>query len=678
MFHNRLGNDPATAAPPLIGALLLASPTLLNGISVDAGVYVTAGQQGRIHLSEGGHVSHYDVKAQLPAPEDARSLLHAGQHLLALEQVAASVGEWGTANPLVPERNDDLAFSPLELLLEERLRHLEQVCSDPLMHLLVEAQRVPTARARKPAVNAVAYLASHTEDWLHPTLRGVRPRRVLSYERDEVLDTYENRIAARLIDELDHHLTQRARNLKPLEQLVARAEHYRSLAQSGGHRRAHRIYALWAQGTDPDAQSQRINAFKGQLAELHHRVRRLKLSPLYRGVPRAAREGVQRVLTLTNVLTNHQHYRWVVRLWEALLREHGPESKERHHEEQQLLLQTFDAFSVLLTLRALEQLGFEPQGGPFARGTTTGLTHPTDRLALAWNLDGTHTLTRADRSLLRVVPLVANLNSLPEAQLRGLLASYPAQPTLAVFLSPSGDAVSHPLLNVAGPEAHDTFPALGIAPWDIESTERVGRALRWAVTGTRLLDYPYTLSETSTIPEPAWVQVRSGTWTVTRPARSHEQSDDPVYGQERSLDDEVRTYQEKLAQASKAQRSSYQRELDRALGRAEQFKPFAREYRRVMRATRALSSCPTCQTPGARFTDREHETFACKCHDCSTQWELRVCSSCRQRYPVLQVSETPLGQQSSGWADRLFGMDVLTLPVQDGHGRLTYPCPFCT
>jgi hypothetical protein len=150
-----------------------------------------------------------------------------------------------------------------------------------------------------------------------------------------------------------------------------------------------------------------------KLKHLKYTVARLMDSVLYREVPRRA--AVSTTLTMTNILSNDMHYRRFADLWVAWARlglDQTPRPRD-YFEDMQDLCRAFDRYSLLLTLRALDQLGFEPTAleRPLSDGETK-LQSGEHTTVLLWaSTDGVMTLRGNGISSLRLVPLCSSIDS---------------------------------------------------------------------------------------------------------------------------------------------------------------------------------------------------------------------------------------------------------------------------
>lgn len=259
----------------------------LNSFVVTGGSYLVPDPRGHWQLlDEGGDRSAGRVpRSQMIDTLDSTSIRAVGQNVA---ELLLRDGTWLEAtylSPLVPGMSDRAQTQPLERLITSQIGHLEEVCRRPRTHLRVEVERTPVSRARRSPVQAASYLASHTEDWERPTLWAVIPKRILSVVRDDEYDIYENRVAARLVDNLLAYLGRRISEVSRLLGLFDEASDFSATAGTGSHWRQARVFRLW--GDTLDASDERLKADRTlrQLRALRLKVASLKDSLLYQEVP---------------------------------------------------------------------------------------------------------------------------------------------------------------------------------------------------------------------------------------------------------------------------------------------------------------------------------------------------------------------------------------------------------
>ncbi len=369
-YRNRLTGEVTLEpeAPLLMGLWQVVSEdaeSFLNTVPLASGDFLVPDLQGNWSLLDSGSGRRQAGsfgRYQLPEELEAQSLREMGRGLQALIAGAKGWLDWSDMTPVVPGMSEEVELQKLDRAIAEHLGHLKQVCCAPRAHLRVEIERVPVSRARRIPRSAAQYLASHMEDWERPTLRAVHPKRIQSLVRDDLLDIYENRVAARLVDNLLRYVSERIRRVRKMRHVFARTKAYEAQAAlSGSHWRRKRVCGLWGEAIDLDERHRKAEHTLEQLERLRLKLLALMDTPLYRGVPRRAQ--VSDALILTNILSNDPHYRHVAQLWREWIEFNRKRTltPQEVYRGQQEFCRGFDVFCLLLVIRALEQLGYEPR-----------------------------------------------------------------------------------------------------------------------------------------------------------------------------------------------------------------------------------------------------------------------------------------------------------------------------
>jgi hypothetical protein len=135
-----------------------------------------------------------------------------------LDKLSGNLWEkWVNTSPLVHDIGKTIRPQQLEELLERHIGHIEEICHRPRTYLKMETDRLPVSRVQRISPHATEFLSAHTEDWEKRTFRNVRPKRVLCLIREDLLDIYENKVTARLIDHLLEYLQKRIIEVKALQ-----------------------------------------------------------------------------------------------------------------------------------------------------------------------------------------------------------------------------------------------------------------------------------------------------------------------------------------------------------------------------------------------------------------------------------------------------------------------------
>lgn len=576
-------------------------------------------------------------------------------------------------------------LKPLDLEILRHLQSLQQVCHRPRLHLRVEEERLPVARARRIPVRAVAELLSHPADWEHRTLRSIQPSRVLARLIDDEWNLYENRVAVRLVDHLLAYLARRLEELRKIEETLARRRDHSDQTRTS-YRRAERLMTLWAGSLD-DRTSGDLRATKSRILHAQRDLQVLMDSPLYQRVPRRA--DVAHALRPTNILVNDPHYRKVAALWRAWLK-YGHQLQETRAQRlarRQREATAWDAFVLHLVVRAFTALAWNATADDHG-WTLQRRGHRDVRVTV--DVHGV-ILVRSAPSTLRLLPLCAAFSAEDGPALAEQLRRWDGNDDEVVLVHAVAerheDAADH-----AGPEVDVDNPdralgwsfagratLLGCSPWGIDCEERMARLLH--VWLRRAAAHPYpphtVLRELPTIPR-AWTWLRQdGAHLVAL-----------VDPSQPELAAARRWAAAKLAELDmQAHHAKLSRQAVPTAPRAslERFSLFLAQD---LSALAGQTDCPVCGGPGrveprpGRNPDGTDSTWWATCIECTTEWGLRPCTRCGQRFAAL-VPHVGLDLQlaannseaTAGWPDRVLGRDVWAQPCTKIVRQLR--CPHC-
>jgi hypothetical protein len=311
-------------------------------------------------------------------------------------------------------------------------------------------------------------------------------------------------------------------------------------------------------------------------------------------------------------------------------------------------------------------------------GASVELTGRDEPVYLTLTEHRTFLVRRGDRSLATFVPLAHALtrDKSPNAVRRNVQDVLSAVatahiPTVVVYpglveerQELTGAAI-RTLAYPAGPAG--TRSALGVipvSPLDINSIERLARALRWALYGLPSLDYPPIVAM------PARAVAEFGAELPNLAPRD---------GGVAVLRAFTKTEQEALETGVRLIAAE-----DTRLGRgADELTRVHAELLAAHRALRALRTCPICGIDADRkFEPRDGSTFQCGCPSpsCESVWGTRICGQCHERFPVLSFGLRQATVTTGDDLDRFFGNEVLAVPCpglsQDDAGQ-QFRCPWC-
>ncbi len=732
MYRDRLTGR-RVSTPPLTGTLVgrwvLDDDTgevFMNSAAAEAGEFLVPETSGHWHVltGEGERQSGTVARAHAPEELEAESVRTIGDRLEELTEGGATWLEWIDVVPLVPGISEQVDLLPLERLIQDQRNFgaLNTICWKPRAHLHVEVERAPASKARRVPAAAASYLAAHTEDWDRPLLRGILPKRILAEVRHDQVDIYENRVAARLLDNLGAYLNRRIQLLRRLLKVFQEKEDYSS-SIGGTYQRERRMSQLWGESIDANEGRRKAEVALKDLEALKYRLMGLLGSPLYEEVPRRAH--VATTLKTTNVLTNDQHYRRVAELWREWARTGAgrTQTPAELHAEAQRLSRGLDAFAMLLAVRALDTLGYGPSdvalAQPISRGAALELHGHGLQLTLSWRSDGTITVGVRDREL-AIVALTANLSAggndrVRESlrQVQTALSDRDNRDLLVLFLASDeadapADAELLASLHTVGNDPRHARGGVGclpISPWELASTERVARALRWFLSSARFLDYPLKV----VVPEGTrglidlgeharWITSMDGGATLELRTPPHDYEwealdvESIVGTAEAKLQVAMADHQrltEELRDAVRRgktgslvhQKRNAHEEVLRRERTAKAANALTEQLRSAHARANALLKCPTCERiadPARDFQPRDRSSFRCECRGCGTTWGTRLCGD-SHRYATMLPSGDFVNavQQGPGWEDRVYGCDILALPARSPDGQWGFVCPEC-
>lgn len=693
------------------------SPFCVNGLAVAADDALVPDSAGAWAISRPGDVTRAHGRFYpdaLPDDQDIEAVLQLGGMLREPHVIQSGWLEWCGMSPLAPGLEEAVKRRPLEDKIEEELHFLEEVCRRPKTHIRLETDRVLVSRARRVDPRAPIWMAAHTEDWEHRKISGVQPRRILAQLREEEWSLYENRVAARLIDNLIAWLRRRISEVRRvLEDILARLVDYEGLAEGSRHRLI-RISKLWGEAWKAGHGKSMAERTLKRLERLLYRILRLMDSPLYRKVPREAQ--VPRSLRMTNLLSNDANYRGVARLWYqwSLLAAPQALSSRQLFERHQELRRGFDAWCMLLLVRACSQMGLEPLDGQLEAPIGPGC-EPI-RLCtgheLRWAYDGTLSVADGHTICVKFVPIVhvleaANGDNAAAGRTAPLVRSATANTAWTVILHPAvpGPPQRVHLAGVGNPPLPGTPGAIDfvrVSPFSLDSVERVARVVRWATLAPRMLAYPPVIgAPPNDLAElvSACVQRRDQSrWTLLRPLHMQEvarlgldqrlaaarASRDHLASQREEVDDELREAKgndrRRMAELNRRKRELL-RPLQEATDLVERLESFKEKLAVAERKLQGIATCPVCRAPG-ELVPHDGDCFRARCtrsDSCGSIWELRLDPMVPARVPALLPGGTsPASWPRTAppqWVDDILGCDVLAIPAVDENGNTAFRAP---
>ena len=727
IYHDRLSDRPAPKIPMsgmLIGRWTLATigqSVLINSASTNPGDFLVTEPSGnwRILTEDGQQDSGKAFHDQIPIAIEADSVRTIGDKLNNLLNEGASWDAWIKTVPLVPEFSEQVDLHHFECLVRKNYGHFESVCRKPRAHLHVDVKRIPVSKAQRIPSTAVSYLASHSEDWDRRLIRGILPKRILAEIKTDQLDIYENRVTARLIDKINLYLNDRIKVLRRAIKLFQEKQDFSSFL-GGTYQREIRVSKLWGESLDANEGLNKAKYTLIELEQLRYKILGLLSTPLYINVPRRA--NVQKTLKNTNILSNEPHYQRIAELWRENANIGGsqPQTPSELYSHAQRLCKGLNSFAMLLTVRALDMLGFKPPHEKnIAPGKSFQLLGQGIELNLTWQKNGAILIGFGPREL-AIIALASNLRTGTNDQVReGLnqiqqgVNQRERGNVLILYLSSENDrAVADPEIllstHTAGNNPLNVLKECGclpVSPWEIGSSERVARAIRWFISSSLFCKFPIQIKVSSGLyniidlaAHSKWLRLREelNILEIHRPPLNYEWEQlniprilENMWSnlQQAKVESED-LYNETRNAVRKGKTGSLVRQKHDAKAKEQKCE---NDLKAAIELTTALGksheilatllNCPSCQKsadPSINFKRLDHGCFRCSCSDCGTIWETRICRD-GHRFPTMLPSGKfqDTDDQSPGWEDRVYGCDILALPARKKDGQWGFMCPTC-
>ncbi len=438
------------------------------------------------------------------------------------------------------------------------------------------------------------------------------------------------------------------------------------------------------------------------LEVLIHRMLSLMDSVLYRMVPRQAQ--APHTLQMTNLLSNHDHYRGVARLWQAWSQNVVQKalSPSELYQDRQQLLSSYNAWCMLLIMRALNQLKIKPIDNDLMYNISPqSVVHLNNGHSLEWKLHGILVLSKENKPLVRFVPLLhalarAKPNVLKEYITDLVQAVSDVQPWTIILHpkiphAPSADFITTIEIQPPQPDTMGAIDFIEVSPFSLDSVERISRAIRWAILVPQFLVYPPQLSS---VPDEYQQQLvnklrgHGSDWVLIQKISAYEETEiikatndagnelNKKKQERQQVDDELKTV--KGNRDRRKELNIKKRELLPVINKLEfifnKLASFKESLQSASRIIADLKLCPICGEQGLLYP-HQNSCFEVTCASCSAVWGLRYDRTLDIRVSIMLLGTDLPHDYIHQHVDDILGCDVLAVPMINENGNINFISP---
>jgi len=219
--------------------------------------------------------------------------------------------------PMLRNFEEKLEINEYDQLVADKLFHIEEICRQPSYHLSREITKVSISRAKRIPVKSINYLAAHSEDWSRRRIKGVEPKKILSETVEYNLHIYENKVTSKLIDKLLTYCNQRLKKdidvIENFENKISQILKDIEITDEQKifwYKKRFRDYQKISEIKIDTNQLEKLKIF---ILKIQHRLFSLLSTELYLENKKFLLSSD--TLDRTNLLDNHQHYRYASIIW---------------------------------------------------------------------------------------------------------------------------------------------------------------------------------------------------------------------------------------------------------------------------------------------------------------------------------------------------------------------------
>ena len=239
-------------------------------------------------------------------------------------------------------------------IIEDVIPYIDNILRNPKRFIINEEEVVKVELARKTTVESIIHLTQHTnyiQDYDKKT-NDVKPSKVLNINRDESLDTYENRFVFTLINNLDLFFNQRREESGDKSVFSdKKVIKYTGNAQIGSERVNINIDIDQIDRSEEEIKSESGLTFEERVAKIKVQLDGFKSTELYKTLTKLHVPPVRSPIRKTNVILKNPNFQKAEQLWnyiQLFVTKDKREAFQTNYYDDYVVKQDYDSVFLML------------------------------------------------------------------------------------------------------------------------------------------------------------------------------------------------------------------------------------------------------------------------------------------------------------------------------------------
>lgn len=299
-----------------------------KGITIASGLYTLMDGKQEVILFDDGSGAYHQGDIDMFFNQDERNQtekdkINNDEALNITFDAIANITEKYEDNSIVnfshllpPEVSEFIAPTDLDKAIMSGFSNgiFQTINQCPRMSMRYDVELMETSRVKRYASNYQAHLVAHSECWQQRTFTGIIPKKLKGQVSEDEVIIYENKVYARLIDNLLRYLSGAQARIQQILDVIA--EFGKLDAQSNIHHYIIQISKDWGRAYETANVSELEQKSHDQMdivQQYSAKLIQMKNGELYRSIPKNLQVGI--ALKATNILAHDDNYRRLAEIW---------------------------------------------------------------------------------------------------------------------------------------------------------------------------------------------------------------------------------------------------------------------------------------------------------------------------------------------------------------------------